>query len=261
MILRAFLRRDWGQKMSYRLDFVWHIGSLVFFGLLFFFLSAALPGFSDGRSVDGYFAFAIVGYAMADAMWACLKSFAHAVRYDQVVGTLEAMMATAAPLWKLVLGSGGYPLLYAATRMVLVLTLASALGAGFAWEQVLLALPVLILAMAVFASLGVISAAMILIVKQGDPVAAIVGGVSFLFSGALYPVTALPDRLEWISRVLPLTYAIEAVRGLLLDNGSLSDVSGSVFALAVSLVICIILAAMALRVAHRVVRVNGIRQY
>ncbi len=261
MILGAFLRRDWALRLSYRLDFVWHIGSLVFFGLMLFFLSAALPGFSEGRVVDGYFAFAIVGYAMADAMWASLRSFANAIRHDQVVGTLEAMMSTSTPLWKLVLSSGGYPFLFAAARLGLMLAMASALGVGFSMRQIVLALPVLFLSLAVFASLGVISAAMILIIKQGDPVAAVIGAVSYLFSGTLYPVSALPDGLEWIARLLPLTYSIDAMRGVLLDNGSLGDVSGSIAALGVSLVICSALAALALRFAHRVVRVNGIRQY
>ncbi len=261
MILQAFLRRDWANKLSYRLDFVWHLGSLFFFGLLLFFLSAALPGFSEGRKVDGYFAFAIVGYAMADAMWACLRSFASAIRHDQVVGTLEAMVASSTPLWKLVLNSGGYPFLYAALRLFLMLGMAAALGAGFALPQVILALPVLLLSLAVFASLGVISAAMILIIKQGDPVAAIIGAVSYLFSGTIYPVSALPDSLEWVARCLPLTYSIDAVRGILLDNGSLGDVAGSITALVISLVVCSLLAMVSLRVAHRMVRVNGIQQY
>ncbi len=261
MILRAFLRRDLAYEMSYRLDFVWHVGSLLFFGLLLFFLSSALPGFTAGLSVDGYFAFAIVGYAMADSMWACLKSFSGAIRRDQIVGTLEAMMSTSTPLWKLVLGAGGYSVFYALARMVLMLGMASAMGAGFHWQQAIAALPVMALSILVFGCLGVFSASMILIVKQGDPVAAIIGALSFLFSGTLYPVEALPDGLEWIARLLPLTYCIDAVRGILLNNASLADVTGEIVALSVSLVLCGILAAASIRIADRVVRVNGIRQY
>jgi ABC-2 type transport system permease protein len=261
MMLRAFFRRDLAYQMSYRLDFVWHVGSLLFFGLLLFFLASALPGFTAGHRVDGYFAFAIVGYTMADSMWACLKSFSGAIRRDQVVGTLEAMMSTATPLWILVIGAGGYPVLYALVRMALMLGMAAVMGAGFTWTQVLTAIPVMALSMSVFACLGVFSASMILIVKQGDPVAAVIGALSFLFSGTLYPVEALPDTLEWVARLLPLTYCIDAVRGILLDSATLSDVSGDIVALGGSLVLCGVLAAASIRIADRVVRVNGIRQY
>jgi ABC-2 type transport system permease protein len=261
MIFRAFLRKDWAQQASYRLDLVWHLGGLAFFSLLLFFLSGALPGFGGGTALPGYFAFAIVGYALADALWACLKAFSGAIRHEQVVGTLEAMMATATPLWQLLLAAGVYPLCYALVRLALMLGLAAALGAGFGLGQIALVLPLLLLSLLVFAALGLLSATMMLIFKQGDPVAAVIGAVSFLCSGTIYPVSALPDWLVPVSRILPLTYAIDGARAVLLDGGSVGALVAPMVVLTGFLVGTSVLAALSIRLAHKVVLTNGVRQY
>jgi lipooligosaccharide transport system permease protein len=38
----------------------------------------------------------------------------------------------------------------------------------------------------------------------------------FLFSGAFFPVSQLPDALEWLARLMPLYHGVELVRGLVL---------------------------------------------
>jgi lipooligosaccharide transport system permease protein len=38
----------------------------------------------------------------------------------------------------------------------------------------------------------------------------------FLFSGAFFPVSQLPQALEWLARLLPLYHGVELVRGLVL---------------------------------------------
>ena len=40
----------------------------------------------------------------------------------------------------------------------------------------------------------------------------------FLFSGTFFPLTQLPDAIEWIAWLTPLFHGVELVRGLILDN-------------------------------------------
>ncbi len=72
--------------------------------------------------------------------------------------------------------------------------------------------------------IGIVSAAFVLLLKKGDPVAWIFGGVSSLLAGVYYPVSVLPDWLEPLSRFLPLTYALDAMRLAILKGHSLYDV-------------------------------------
>ena len=45
----------------------------------------------------------------------------------------------------------------------------------------------------------------------------------FLFSGAFFPVSNLPDPLEWLAKVSPLWHAVQAARRLALHDGALGD--------------------------------------
>ncbi len=45
----------------------------------------------------------------------------------------------------------------------------------------------------------------------------------FLFSGAFFPVSNLPDVLEWVAKVSPLWHAVQAARGLALGSGGVTD--------------------------------------
>ena len=43
----------------------------------------------------------------------------------------------------------------------------------------------------------------------------------FLFSGAFFPISQLPEPLQWLSRVMPLYHGVELVRGLVLGTADL----------------------------------------
>ena len=45
----------------------------------------------------------------------------------------------------------------------------------------------------------------------------------FLFSGAFFPVSNLPDPLEWLAKVSPLWHAVQAARSLALDEAPLGE--------------------------------------
>lgn len=266
MWIRAFFMRDLKEELSYRLNMVWQVGNLAFgvLGLLFLGRLVAGGGANPALSPYGgsYFLFAIVGVAVGDAMWAALRGFAGRVRYDQVVGTLDAMLSTPAPLWRIVLASGTFPLVKALVRLILYLGagfgLAAAVPPGGSW---LLAL-VLPLTFLGFAALGVASSALTLVFKRGEPVGILFGAVSFLVGGTLYPVASLPAWVQEVAAWLPLTHAIEASRMALLGGAAVGDLLGELAWLLSFDVLAIIGAAAALRYAQAHLLKHGTsRQY
>ena len=260
----AFLKRDLRQELSYRLNFLWQIGSLVFSIAVLYFLSRMLaqnpPAEIAAYGAD-YFAFAVIGFALAEAMWSCLQGFSTKVRYDQVVGTLEAMMATPTEMSRLVLLSGVYPLLFCAFRIALFFAGALLLGANFDGWRLLQTVPVLLLTLVTFGALGLVSASMTLVLKRGDPVAAFFGAVSFLLGGTIYPVAALPEAIQWASQLLPITYSIETSRRIILSGEGLADVATELWILAAFAVAFLALALLAVRWAVAFSRHGGIRTY
>ena len=52
-------------------------------------------------------------------------------------------------------------------------------------------------------------------------------------SGVIQPVQNLPNLLQNISKVLPLTYGVEGLRLIMIDGSNLSGVSSQIFALVI----------------------------
>lgn len=68
----------------------------------------------------------------------------------------------------------------------------------------------------------------------------------FFASNALYPVSIMPPALRYFSSVNPLSYVVDAVRGLLI-TGDLSNLLVDVFAIAVFDVVLFVIASVSFR--------------
>jgi ABC-2 type transport system permease protein len=66
-------------------------------------------------------------------------------------------------------------------------------------------------------------------------------------SGVLWPVEQMPDYLQWISAALPLTYAIDGLRDIMLSGQNLIDVGVELAVLVGFAVLISVLAAVSLR--------------
>ena len=65
--------------------------------------------------------------------------------------------------------------------------------------------------------------------------------------GVLWPVEQMPDYLQWLSKILPLTYAVDGLREIMLNAKSLIDVGLELAILVAFAVFISILAAITLR--------------
>ena len=65
--------------------------------------------------------------------------------------------------------------------------------------------------------------------------------------GLLWPVSQMPDYLQWIAKFLPLTYGVDGIRALMLQGQSLLDIGREIIILAAYAVGLLILAALTLR--------------
>ncbi len=81
------------------------------------------------------------------------------------------------------------------------------------WASLALAVPLIV---AAFSGLGLLAAATTMLVRRLNPVAVVIGSLSFFLSGVMYPVTVLPGWLRGVGRLLPLTHALAMLRGALL---------------------------------------------
>jgi ABC-2 type transport system permease protein len=130
-------------------------------------------------------------------------------------------------------------------------------GANLGQANVPAALLVMLLSIASFSGIGILSAALVLIVKKGDPVSWLLGGASSLLAGVYYPVSVLPDWLEPLSRILPLTYALDAMRLAMLQGYSLYELRIDILALLGFTVVLTPLAFLVFRRALKRAKMEG----
>jgi len=258
-LLVAFLRRDLRIAASYKLGFVFMaVGGLV--TLTVFHFIAKMVGDAPvlvGRYGTGYFSFALMGVVVASSLRALQTSFAARLRETQTDGSLEVLLSAPLSTFGVVTGLAAYPIVNGLVRAASLL----ALGALF-FDARLNVNPlafacVFVLAMGAFAALGLLSAAFVLVFKRGDPFTFALDTATYLLAGVVYPVEVLPPVLQFASKLLPATYALEGLRAAGLKGASLSQVLPSLGALALFCALLWPLAALALALARRHVERTG----
>jgi len=224
-VVGASLEREWQVTRSYKLPFVMSAVQLVASVATFYFLSKIIgPGVEHrygGQLAGGYFAFAVLGTSLLSIVSVMLTSFAARLRSDQTTGTLEALLMTPSPAWLTVPAGAAYQLMFAALSAGLSIALAAGLfGLRFSIRPVGLAALVVLLAgtFVGFAALGVAFTGFVMVFKRGQGVITMVVTGLSLFGGVLYPLGVLPGPLRAVAGWVPFTWALLALRDILIDG-------------------------------------------
>lgn len=236
-IFVALVRRELVELGHYRLNTLVRLVTIVLgaVGLYFFsrFVGAA-PNRHLDRYGGSYLAFSVVGLVVAGLQQVGISTLSNRVRMAQIMGYLEAQMATPAPGWLLLAGSPLYDYGVAALSAVLYLAGASLVfGVSFARAHVISVMLTSALVLLAFMGLGMLTAAGTLLVRRSNPVGMLLGAASAFLSGVAFPVSVLPSWLQNVARCLPLTHALEALRRALLTGASPSELASSLAALGV----------------------------
>jgi ABC-2 type transport system permease protein len=256
----AFLERDLRVESSYRLSFVWTFVGIFASVFMFYYMARLLgPAASPHLQEYGgnYFAFLLIGIAFSRYLSVALHSFSSGLQRAQSEGTLEAMLMTPTRVSVIALGSS----LWSYTRTTLEVLVYLVIGSLFLGVDlqgnVMAAVLVLLVSVAAFSAIGVISASVILVIKRGDPVVWAFSTVSSLLGGVYYPITILPDGVQRLAQLLPVTYALRALRLALLQGAQLADLVRDVLILIAFCLVLIPLSLYTFQMAMRRARYDG----
>jgi ABC-2 type transport system permease protein len=150
-----------------------------------------------------------------------LDSIDRSLEEARDAGTLEPLLVTQVSLPVALIGSAVYPFV-ATTLRIGVYIAWGALLFGFPLRQAnwISVVAVLIATLLAFSGLGLLSGAYLLLFKRGNPSKWFLLGVSSVAGGMLFPVDILPAWLQFVARLNPVTYALEAMRASLLGGAS-----------------------------------------
>ena len=250
--MRAFVIRDFQLAISYRLAFFLRVLTILIVVTIAYYISRIFLGkgnlFADWR--DPLAAW-ITGLAVLNYFMTNFSSLANAIRSEQLQGTLESVLMTPISVPGLIVASSTLDFIEATLYSSLYLVF-GAIFFGVTYDgSYLLAFMILILTTMVFASLGILSASFAMVFKRGDPIAVLLGTSTAVFSGVFFPPQLLPESMQNVSRILPATYGLEAIRGVLIENNGLSEARKPILTL---LIFLAVLLPISLWVFSRAVR-------
>ncbi len=172
--LFQFLKRDFHIEIAYKMKLFSDLFYVAFLVVVYYFIAKLVGNRAAAhlaRYDCDYFSFVMVGVTLGNILQAGLQSYTESMRRCMVEGCLEAMFATPTPPYVLIIYSSSWHFVYAFFKAGLQYLVAY-LAFGFTLERMNLVSTaiVLSLSLAMFNSIGVISASLLIIVKRGDSI-------------------------------------------------------------------------------------------
>lgn len=213
---------------SYKIIWIIEIFNAVISVSVYYFLgkqvtseSLALLGYGTS-----YLAFALVGISTETFLRGSIQRINLTIRLEMNLGTWEPLLVSTMKIHKFFAAQ----MLASFTMGLLFFTISFLTGVMVLQAPVFLNVRT-VLSFLLFIGLmissnvgiGIAAAGLVMIFKKGDPLLAIFTGFINLLSGVLYPVGMLPGYIQWFSKILPYTYALEAMRKILIFDLSVFD--------------------------------------
>lgn len=251
--LRAIVRRDISVLRTYQVKVYVSFAQSIVFVFSFYFIGRFVGEPEALAGLDGgYFEFALLGVIVTAVVALALREFSDNIAAEQHGGTLEAVLVTPTPLWALLAGGAVVSVLITGVEVLLLVGLGFGLpGSAPPIGSLLWSVPLLVLTFVCFAAVGIAAAAVIVVVKRGDPLAGPVSQLTGLVSGAYFPVSELPGWLRPVSELVPATHGLRGIRELTLGGAGPGAIVND---LAILLVMAVVLVPLGLTAFGRAVR-------
>jgi len=147
-----------------------------------------------------------------------------AIIWERDLGIVHKFLATPTPRAALVLGKALSAGVRSLAQAVIIYVLAVLLAVHMNWSPLALlgVIIIAILGAAFFATFSLIIACLVKTRERFMGIGQVMTMPLFFASNAIYPISIMPTWLQVVSRVNPLTYEVDALRGLMLANGQMT---------------------------------------
>lgn len=208
----AIVKKDFLIETSYKLSFLFSIFSVISTILVYFFIDRMfghrMTKYLEEFGVN-YFSYVLVSMAFFSYIGVGIGSFSNRLRTEQLQGTLESIMLSPTKIYTILFGMELWNLIFATLDVLIYIILGIFLfKINFSHINIISVFVTLILTILSFSSLGIISAAFIIIFKRGNPFGWVINTLEGLVGRVYFPVTVMPASLQILAKFLPITYVL-----------------------------------------------------
>lgn len=251
--LRGF--RVW---FSYKTQAVLTLLSWVLPVFTYYFTGTALGNSIVSKLGAGnYTAFFVIGLAFQGYVASTITTASQRLRNEQLYGTIEYYVLAPSGAFSFLVYTMLWGLALNSLSAIVILLVGRALGVVYTVSGLLTASLIIILLVLSSFGIAAMSGAVVMVTKQGNPIALFYSTFSTLMGNVVFPVTALPFYIRVVSYAIPLTWALQGLRGALLYGESLSLIMPDIMILLVFVIILVPIGTLSYIAAFNKARRDG----
>jgi ABC-2 type transport system permease protein len=206
--------------------FIWDLAFMVWTianTLTIVFIARAVPN-ATSAEINKYETVFLIGATIWAFLGIIFEFMTETVAWERWEGTIEYTFM--APLSRFVhlFGQGAYAVLYGLIRAsILFFAVAAFIGIHAPDANYGAALALLAIASVSFIGVGIMTSVLPLISpEKGAQLGFVCQGIMLVVSGVYYPVSVMPEWMQWISKISPATYALRGCRASIIDGAGLA---------------------------------------
>lgn len=211
-------------------------------------ITSTITGLFPGTT--NYFEFVAPGIMSMVVLTAVLTGLGASVSRERETGTLDGILIAPVSRLSIILGKATAQAIRGLVQGMIVLALSIIFFGVTINGNVLLVLLILLLGIFSFVGLGVLVSASAAEQETATQLLFMFQFPMMFLSGVFFPIQQMPDFMQAISHFIPLTYAIEAMRKVMILGGDFAAVQNDLLILVVFGAVTL---AIAVPVFHRVI--------
>ncbi|MGC8848045.1 MAG: ABC transporter permease, partial [Conexivisphaera sp.] len=204
-----------------------------------------------------YTSFFVVGLAFQGYVPSTIATVSQRLRNEQLYGTLEYYVLSPSGVLGFLTYSSIWGFALNSVNAAIILAVGVALGVRFLPSGIIAASVIAALLMLSTFGIAAMSGAVVMVTKQGNPISFFFSTFTVLMGNVVFPIAALPWYLRYVSYTIPLTWALQGLRGALLYGEGIAQLLPVIGILAAFAAVTVPLGLLSYRVAFDRARRDG----